>query len=201
MGEDQEDEENGELYRDLNLNMGRQDAEMTDAQSNQETEEAHVTLTTELPVVQQQSSSISSDLVAKFITSFPIQNKLRKEAQAENQDFLNSLDSNVKRIIKEHVINSNTKIEDKSREIVIFETLEAEALRNVLIKTKDEEPSTGSNRGSKRQRSGKEESSKEATPKKLKSTGSSKGVTRSPPKSSSKSAQEEEHNPRVDDLE
>ncbi|GKB91752.1 hypothetical protein Tco_0964024, partial [Tanacetum coccineum] len=31
MGEDQEDEENGELYRDLNLNMDRQDAEMTDA--------------------------------------------------------------------------------------------------------------------------------------------------------------------------
>ncbi|GKF85466.1 hypothetical protein Tco_0253293 [Tanacetum coccineum] len=51
MGEDQEDEENGELYGDLNLNLDRQDAEITDAQTNQETEEAHVTLTTELPVV------------------------------------------------------------------------------------------------------------------------------------------------------
>ncbi|GJW35007.1 hypothetical protein Tco_0057927 [Tanacetum coccineum] len=40
---------------------------------------------------------------------------------------------------------------------------------------KDEEPSTGSNRGSKRQRSGKEESSKEATQKESKSTSSSKG--------------------------
>ncbi|GJU47748.1 hypothetical protein Tco_1217303 [Tanacetum coccineum] len=67
MGEDQEDEENGELYRDLNLNLDRQDAEITDAQSNQEMEEAHVTLTTEPPVVQQQRSSVSSDLVAKFI--------------------------------------------------------------------------------------------------------------------------------------
>ncbi|GKE45729.1 hypothetical protein Tco_1473013, partial [Tanacetum coccineum] len=28
-------------------------------------------------------------------------NKLREEAQSENQDFLNSLDSNIKRIIKE----------------------------------------------------------------------------------------------------
>ncbi|GJS17305.1 hypothetical protein Tco_0411777 [Tanacetum coccineum] len=66
---------------------------------------------------------------------------------------------------------------------------------------KDEEPSAGSNRGSKRQRSGKEESSKEATQKKSKSTSSSKGTTRSPPKSSGKSVQEEEHDPRVDDLE
>ncbi|GKE14721.1 hypothetical protein Tco_1422298 [Tanacetum coccineum] len=37
MGEDQEDEENGELYGDLNLNLDRQDAKMTDAQTNQET--------------------------------------------------------------------------------------------------------------------------------------------------------------------
>ncbi|GJY25590.1 hypothetical protein Tco_0400316 [Tanacetum coccineum] len=64
IGEDQEDEENGELYGDLNLNLDRQDAEMTDAQTNQETEETHVTLTTEPPVVQQQSSFVSSDLVA-----------------------------------------------------------------------------------------------------------------------------------------
>ncbi|GKB24010.1 hypothetical protein Tco_0863411 [Tanacetum coccineum] len=52
-----------------------------------------------------------------------------------------------------------------------------------------------------RQRSGKEESSKEATPKKSKSTISSKGTTRSPPKSSGKFVQEEKHDPRVDDLE
>ncbi|GJT85320.1 hypothetical protein Tco_1067037 [Tanacetum coccineum] len=56
-------------------------------------------------------------------------------------------------------------------------------------------------KGSKRQRSSKEESLKEATPKKSKSTGSSKGTTRSPPKSLGKSVQEEEHDPRVDDLE
>ncbi|GKB55701.1 hypothetical protein Tco_0911887, partial [Tanacetum coccineum] len=44
---------------------------MTDAQTNQETEEVHVTLTTEPPVVQQQSSSVSSDLVSKFINPSP----------------------------------------------------------------------------------------------------------------------------------
>ncbi|GJT74186.1 hypothetical protein Tco_1040911 [Tanacetum coccineum] len=67
MGGEQEDEEDEELYGDLNLNLDRRDAEMTNAQTNQETEEVHVTLTTEPLVVQQQSSSISSDLVSKFI--------------------------------------------------------------------------------------------------------------------------------------
>ncbi|GJU36926.1 hypothetical protein Tco_1185280 [Tanacetum coccineum] len=381
--EDQEDEENGELYGDLILNLDRQDAEMTDAQTNQETKEAHVTLTTEPPVVQQQSSSVSSDLVAKFInpspdtgidsilnpnaavsvtpssatiipqTPIPIiqpqqqthdstitttiptttvpeipnfaslfgferrvsslesdlselkqtnqfaealssipgivdkyletkvkdtvdvavqlkSDKLREEAQAENQDFLNSLDSNVKRIIKEQVKAQTSKIMTKVEKYVT-ETLGAEVLvrstnqpqtsyavasslselelKKILMdkmeennsidrsdvqknlyralleaynsdkdllssygevvtlkrgrddQDKDEEPFAGSNRGSKRQRSGKEESSKEATQKKSKSTSSSKGMTRSPPKSSGKSVQEEEHDQRVDDLE
>ncbi|GKA70204.1 hypothetical protein Tco_0776268 [Tanacetum coccineum] len=44
---------------------------MTDAQVNQEKEEVHVTFTTELPVVQQQSSSVSSDLVSKFMNPTP----------------------------------------------------------------------------------------------------------------------------------
>ncbi|GJV40831.1 hypothetical protein Tco_1419271, partial [Tanacetum coccineum] len=69
MGGEQEDEEDEELYGDLNLNLDRRDAEMTDAQNNQETEEAHVTLTTKPPVVQQQSSYVSSDLVSKFNVS------------------------------------------------------------------------------------------------------------------------------------
>ncbi|GKC58527.1 hypothetical protein Tco_1086125 [Tanacetum coccineum] len=64
MGGEQEDKEDEELYRDLNLNLDRRDAEITDAQNNQETEEVHVTLTTEPPVGQPQSSSVSSDLVS-----------------------------------------------------------------------------------------------------------------------------------------
>ncbi|GJU51792.1 hypothetical protein Tco_1221347 [Tanacetum coccineum] len=58
----QEEEEEEDLYRDFNVNLERSDAEMIDAQANQETEDAHVTLTTKPPVVQQQSSSVSSDL-------------------------------------------------------------------------------------------------------------------------------------------
>ncbi|GKC18620.1 hypothetical protein Tco_1020770 [Tanacetum coccineum] len=71
IGGEQEDEEDEELYGDLNLNLYRRDAEMTDAQNNQETEKVHVSLTTEPLVVQQQSSSISSDLVSKFINPSP----------------------------------------------------------------------------------------------------------------------------------
>ncbi|GKA87276.1 hypothetical protein Tco_0808987 [Tanacetum coccineum] len=67
---------------------------------------------------------------------------------------------------------------------------------------KNEDPSTGSNRGSKRRRSGKEaESSKEPTHKESKSTSSSKGTSRSRPRSLGKSAHTREHGQKVDDLE
>ncbi|GKF23456.1 hypothetical protein Tco_0075778 [Tanacetum coccineum] len=84
---EQEDEEDEELYGDLNLNLDRRDAEMIDAQTNQETEEVHVTLTTEPPVVQQQSSSVSLDLVSKFINPSPdtgIDSILNPNVQSDN---------------------------------------------------------------------------------------------------------------------
>ncbi|GKB49859.1 hypothetical protein Tco_0900612 [Tanacetum coccineum] len=165
MGGEQEDKEDEELYRDLNLKVDKIDAEIIDAQTNQETEEVHVTLTTEPLVVQQQSSSVSSDLLSKFINPSPdieipnitslfgfeqrvssletklselkqtnqfakalssisgivdnylmskmkdavnvaVQlqsNKLRTEAQSENDEFLKHIDSNIKAIIKDQV--------------------------------------------------------------------------------------------------
>ncbi|GJU94791.1 hypothetical protein Tco_1319547 [Tanacetum coccineum] len=63
---EQEDEEE-ELYGDLNINLERGAAEMTVAQANKETDDAHVTLTAEPPVVQRQSSFVSSDLVSNYI--------------------------------------------------------------------------------------------------------------------------------------
>ncbi|GJU44946.1 hypothetical protein Tco_1202212 [Tanacetum coccineum] len=252
MGGEQEDEEVEELYGDLNLNLDRRDAEMTDAQINQETEEVHVTLSTELLVVQQQSFFISSDLVSKFINPSPdtvevaVQlqsNKLKDEAQAENQEFLKTIDSNMKAIIKEQVKAQVSRImpkiekyvtESLGAEILVSSTNQHQTsyaavaslsefeLKKILIdkidifasygdvvtlkrgrddQDKDKEPSTRSNRGTKRRRSGKEESSKEATQKESKSTSSSKGASRSQPKSSGKSAQAEEHGSRVDELE
>ncbi|GJU62583.1 hypothetical protein Tco_1244418 [Tanacetum coccineum] len=67
-GEQEQDKED-DLYRDVNINLERSDTEMTDAQANKDMEDAHVTLTVVPPVVQQQSSSVSSDLVSKFINS------------------------------------------------------------------------------------------------------------------------------------
>ncbi|GKA48709.1 hypothetical protein Tco_0741667 [Tanacetum coccineum] len=65
-GEHEQDDED-DLYRDVNINLERSDAEMTDAQANKDTEDAHVTLTAVPPIVQQQSSFVSSYLVSKFI--------------------------------------------------------------------------------------------------------------------------------------
>ncbi|GJY03297.1 hypothetical protein Tco_0369237 [Tanacetum coccineum] len=292
-------EEEDELHRDVNINLDRSDAKMTNAQDNQETDDAYVTLTAEPLVVQQQSSSVSSDLVSKYInpspdtgieyvlnqiiqshnlinvlvfivamtpssdtttpqppiliiqplkqtpastttTTNPIttlpeipnfaslfsfdqrvsaletemsefkqtnqfaeaissipgivdnylaskmkdavnvvvqlqSNKLREEAQAENQEFLNQIDSNMKAIIKEQVKAQVSKIMPKV-EKYITESLGAKvdiltSYDDVLIlkrgrddQDKDEDPSAGSNRGSKRRRLGKEaKSSKEPT--------------------------------------
>nr|GEU53691.1 hypothetical protein [Tanacetum cinerariifolium] len=64
-GEQEQDEED-DLYKDVNINLERSDAEITNAQENQDTKDTHATLTI-VPVVQQQSSSFSSDIVLKFI--------------------------------------------------------------------------------------------------------------------------------------
>nr|GEV60545.1 hypothetical protein [Tanacetum cinerariifolium] len=120
-------------------------------------------------------------------------NKLKEEAQAENQEFLNQIDSTMKTIIKELVQAQVSKIMPNIEKHVI-ESLGAKALRGIDDQDNDEDPFTGSNRGSKRRRSGKEvESSKEPTHKESKSISSSKDASRSQPKSSCKSAYAEEH--------
>ncbi|GKC05870.1 hypothetical protein Tco_0997480 [Tanacetum coccineum] len=210
-GEEEKQEEDL-IYEDLNLNLERSDAEMTEAHATKDMEDAHVNLTTVTLVVQQQSSSMS-DLVLMYInpspdagidsnlnqdiqydtlvdipviaatetpssdtttlqlsipnihslqqtpdptitTTIPIttlleipnfaslftislipgivdaylaskmketvnvaiqlkSDKLREEAQAKNQDFLNSLDSNMNKIIKEQVKAQTSKIMSK----------------------------------------------------------------------------------------
>ncbi|GJS75406.1 hypothetical protein Tco_0725287, partial [Tanacetum coccineum] len=72
-------------------------------------------------------------------------NKLREEAQAKNLEFLNSLDSNMQKHIKDQVKNQTSKIKSK-----------VEKTRDDKDKDKDEEPSSGSNRWTKRWRSGTE---------------------------------------------
>ncbi|GKE36053.1 hypothetical protein Tco_1455375 [Tanacetum coccineum] len=201
--------------------------------------------------------------------------KLRDEAQAENEDFINKLDENIKKIIKEQVKvqvkEQVTKILTKIKKFV-NDQLEAEVLicssneaktshavaanlselelkkilidkiennksidRSVQQKTlykalvdtyetdkdilatygdtatfkrrrdgedEDEEPSAGSNRGSKRRRDGKEPKSTSAPKEKTsKSIGKSKEGSKSHQKSTDKSAQAEEPIHTDEDLE
>ncbi|GJZ60250.1 retrovirus-related pol polyprotein from transposon TNT 1-94 [Tanacetum coccineum] len=148
--------------------------------------------------------------------------RLRDEAQAENADFLNKHDDNIKKIIKdqvkEHVKAQVSKIFPKI-EKTVNEQLKAEVLtllsnesktyhaiaanlselelKKILIdkmesnkrrddEDKDEEPSTGSNRGSKRRRAGKEPESTSAPKEKTskttrKSTKGPNHITTKPP--------------------
>ncbi|GKD20530.1 hypothetical protein Tco_1222233 [Tanacetum coccineum] len=140
-----------------------------------------------------------------------------EEAQAENHEFLNQVDSTMKAIIKEQVQAQVSKIMPKIEKYVT-ESLGAE----VLVRSTNQ-PQTSyavaaslsefelkkifidkmeTNKSIDRRRSGKEaESSKELTHKESKSISSSKGASRSQPKSLGKSAQAEEHGQKVDNLE
>ncbi|GJV10439.1 retrovirus-related pol polyprotein from transposon TNT 1-94, partial [Tanacetum coccineum] len=181
LGEEEtnEEEEVNELYRDMNVNLERRDAEMTNApqtnvEGTQVIEDTHVIITAATPKIQQQSSSVSSgsisnmlnpnldtgidsilnlntestslvdvpfedrvkalednflefkqtNLFAEVVSLIPgivdtyLANKmneavkiavqlqsdrLRNEAQADNEDFINKIDENIRKIIKEQV--------------------------------------------------------------------------------------------------
>nr|GEV42269.1 hypothetical protein [Tanacetum cinerariifolium] len=139
-GYDAEDD-NEELYRDVNINLEGRDVQMTDVHTTQEFEDTHVTLTPVNPDGQQQSLSVSSQFVTSMLNPSPdagidslfkttpwvdVQpltivasltltaptlppptisqsNRLQDEAQAKNEDFINKLDENIQKIIKEKV--------------------------------------------------------------------------------------------------
>ncbi|GJY41961.1 hypothetical protein Tco_0429231 [Tanacetum coccineum] len=183
-----EETEGNELYKDLNINVEGRDVEITDAQptnvqTTQVTEDTHVIITSVIPEGQQRSSSVLSGFVSNMLnprpdtcidsiftlnteatslvdvpvttiakppfmsvttlpphhtyatntssytnncskllparssqlwlfirmheaikTAVQLQSeRLRDEAQAKNADFLNKLDDNIKKIIKDHV--------------------------------------------------------------------------------------------------
>ncbi|GKB46263.1 hypothetical protein Tco_0897016 [Tanacetum coccineum] len=163
--------------------------------------------------------------------------RLRDEAQAENEDFINKLDDNIKKIIKEQVksqvkeqtshaiaanlselelkkilidkMESNKSIHRFNNQKTLYKALvdayESDKLildtygDTVTIKRRrddqdeDEEPSVGSNRGSKRRRAGKEpESTSGPKEKTSKSSGKSKEGSKSHNTYTGMSAQAEE---------
>ncbi|GJY74668.1 hypothetical protein Tco_0479099 [Tanacetum coccineum] len=122
----------------------------------------------------------------------------RDEAQAENENFINTLDENMRK---------NHKKKSKSKKTLYKALADAyDTVKDILErygdtvtfkrhqndKDKDEEPSAGSNRGSKRRRAGKElESTSAPKEKTSKSTDKSKKGSKSHHTSTGKSAQEE----------
>nr|GEU41841.1 hypothetical protein [Tanacetum cinerariifolium] len=144
-GLDAEDDDE-ELYGDVNINLEGRDVQMTDVHTTQVLKDTHVTLTPVNPDGQQQSSSVSSQFVSNMLNPSPntvaeaissilgsvdryidhrmnesikvaVQlqfDKLRDEARAENEDFLNKLDENIQKIIKEQVKTSYVVATDLS---------------------------------------------------------------------------------------
>nr|GFD46888.1 hypothetical protein [Tanacetum cinerariifolium] len=69
-GQDAEDDDE-ELYRDVNINLEGRDLQMTDVHTTQEYEDTHVTLTPFNLDGQQQSSSVSSQFVTSMLNPSP----------------------------------------------------------------------------------------------------------------------------------
>ncbi|GJX13018.1 hypothetical protein Tco_0204776 [Tanacetum coccineum] len=152
--------------------------------------------------------------------------RLKDEAQAENADFLNKLDDNIKKIVKDQVkeqvkaqvskilpkiektnkMESNKLIHRSDEQKNLYKALVDAYESNKLIfdtygdtilfkrrrddEDKDEKPSAGSNRGSKRRRAGKEPESTSAPKEKTsKTSGKSYEGSKSKHKTTGESAQ------------
>nr|GEU48603.1 hypothetical protein [Tanacetum cinerariifolium] len=129
-------------------------------------------------------------------------NRLRDEAQAENEEFLNNLDENIQKIIKENLYKA--LVDDYESDKIILDTYgdTVTLKRRRDDADKDEEPSVGSDRGSKRRREGKElESTSAPKEKATKTTGKSTQGSKSYQKTASESAPAEEPIQTTQDLE
>ncbi|GJV45287.1 hypothetical protein Tco_1429823 [Tanacetum coccineum] len=123
--------------------------------------------------------------------------KLREEAQAENQDFINSLDSNITKIIKQRSklkpprSSASSLSELKLKKILMDKMEENKSINrsevqnnlyNAFVEAYNTDKDIISTYGTKRRRSGKEtESTNEPTHKESRTTSSSRGASRSQP--------------------
>nr|GEZ01813.1 hypothetical protein [Tanacetum cinerariifolium] len=256
-GHDEEEEED-ELYRDVNINQGR------GIQTTQEVKDSHVTLTpvnpdgmelifeTTLQMDAQTPISVAPlpmsvpTLTSSTIATIPTtqqaptlpttaprtllqdlpnfgslfgymdkrmneavqvavqlqSDRLREEAQKENDEFLKTIDENMQKIIKEQVKEQVKRnlykalVEAYESDKIILDTYGD----TVMLKRrrdddadKDEEPFAGPDRGSKRRREGKEpESASAPTETATRSAGKSTQGTKSRQTSASESATAEE---------
>nr|GEX26450.1 hypothetical protein [Tanacetum cinerariifolium] len=97
-----EEEEEDELYRDVNINQGR------GIQTTQEFKDSHVTLTpfagavSSIPRIVQRYMDQRMNEAVKVAVQIQ-SDRLHDEAQADNDEFLKTIDENIQKIIKEQV--------------------------------------------------------------------------------------------------
>nr|GEU99882.1 hypothetical protein [Tanacetum cinerariifolium] len=171
-GQDAEDD-NEELYRDININLEVVPLTLTAPNLPPQT----------IPTISQFVGAIYSipGIVERYMdqrlnevvkVAVQIQSyRLQDEPQAKNEEFLNKLDENIQKIIKEQV-----KEQVKECDKIILDTYgdTVTLKRHRDDANKDEEPSVGSDWGSKRRREGKEPKSTSALKEKAsKTTGKS----------------------------
>nr|GFB80453.1 hypothetical protein [Tanacetum cinerariifolium] len=193
--ENTDDEGNGE--ENLGMNVGREDEQ---DEEEEEDEIQRRAVSSILGIVQRYMDQRMNETVKVAVQ---IQSdRLRDEAQAENDEFLKTIDENMQKIIKEQVkeqvkrnlYNALAKAYESDK--IILETYGNTVTwkrRRDDDADKDEEPSAGSNRGSKRGREGKEpESASAPNEKATRSTGKSTQVSKSQQTLASESAIAEE---------
>nr|GEZ86642.1 hypothetical protein [Tanacetum cinerariifolium] len=210
-----EEEEEDELYKDVNINQGR------GIQATLKVEDSHVTLTPVNPDEFMQTNQFAGAvyailrIVQRYIdqrmneavqVAIQLQSdKLREEAQKENDEFLKTIDENMQNIIKDKVkeqvktsyvvaadlsamelkniliekMEGNKSIQRSNEQRNLYKALvEAYESDKIILDTygetvtlkrrrdddadKEEKPSAGSDRGSKRRREGNEPESASA---------------------------------------
>nr|GEX31271.1 hypothetical protein [Tanacetum cinerariifolium] len=207
------EEEEDELYRDVNINQGR------GLQAPIEVEDSHVTLTLVNPDGQQESSSVSSQFVTSMLnlTLNAVNEQLEAEvltrsSHSSRTSYAVAVDLSemeLKKILIEKMEgNKSIQCSDEQRNLykVLVDAYESDKLildtyrETVTLKRrqdddadKDEEPSARPDRGSKRRREGKEpESASAPMETATKSAGMSSQGSRSRQASASESALAEE---------
>nr|GEX34327.1 hypothetical protein [Tanacetum cinerariifolium] len=179
----EEEEEEDELYRDVNINKGR------GIQATLKVEDSHVTLTPVNPDGQQQSSSVSSQFVTSMLNptlDVGMESIFETTSQMDvptptSTSYAVAVDLSkmeLKKILIEKMEgNKSIQRSDEKRNLykALVEAYESDKIildtygETVMLKRrhdddadKDEEPSAGPDRGSKRRREGKEPESASA---------------------------------------
>ncbi|GKD21136.1 hypothetical protein Tco_1222839 [Tanacetum coccineum] len=179
-----------------NVNLEGGDVDMTETDTTKDTKDVHVTLMAVTPIkfikdqVKTQTSKIKSK-VEKYVTEYLgaevlIRSTNQPQTTYEIASSLSELE--LKRILMDKmeenksIYNALVKAYNMNKDLLSSYGDVIILPRTSNDKDKDEEPSVGSNQGTKRRRSCKEvESSKEPTHKENRTTSYSKGASRSQP--------------------